>query len=45
MQECDRGPSAPRGRLLLSTSLEREGELVGNVLQLGPDEGVIVEEV
>jgi len=44
MQEWPRGDHAPHARLLASTSLDREGEHVGPVLQVRPDEGVIVVE-
>ncbi len=44
MQELRTEGTGTTGRILLTTSLDREGERVGNVLQLRPDEGVIVEE-
>ena len=44
MQEWRTEGTGTTGRILLTTSLDREGERVGNVLQLRPDEGVIVEE-
>jgi alpha-glucosidase len=43
MREWHRDTDAPKGKILLSTSLERQGEHVGTLLQLRPDEGAIVE--
>jgi alpha-glucosidase len=35
-------PGVPRGHVALSTLMDREGESVGGMLELRPDEGVIV---
>jgi alpha-glucosidase len=36
-------PSVAKGRVLVSTHLDREGEAIGTTLPLRPDEGVVVE--
>lgn len=35
-------PEAAGGRIVLTTGLDREGEIAGATLRLGPDEGVVV---
>ncbi|MDK9696787.1 MAG: alpha-amylase family glycosyl hydrolase [Siculibacillus sp.] len=35
-------PEAAGGRIAISTGLDRDGEPVGEVLRLGPDEGVVI---
>jgi alpha-glucosidase len=42
MQEWRCPPEAGGARIVLSTALDREGEHVGRVLQLRPDEGVVL---